>query len=170
MMVRLSQGEPIQANAKKRNPGGSAMNDISETVERNAREFWAIQDHILDSMQEVAAGWFERRHTGTQAALEAAQRMSGATTPLELLPQDQAWVMGAFERALADAAAAQGCGVEIGRLVGEPLARAAEQGATAAADMQSKMGVPTIAEAVAATTPVKPPALRKTHGVRASAA
>src|SRR5215475_6045871 len=46
-------------------PGGNVMNDMTETVERNAREFWTIQDSILDSMHDVAAAWFERRHAGT---------------------------------------------------------------------------------------------------------
>ena len=146
------------------------MNAINETVERNTREFWTIQDNILDSMQDVTASWFERRHTGTQAAIEAAERMCRATTPAELFLQYQSWAMGALERVMADVVAAHGYGVAIGRLIGEPLARVAEEGATAAVDMQSKIVVPGIAEAVAATPPVKPPPLRRAHGVRASSA
>ena len=48
------------------------MNAINETVERNSREFCTVQDKILESMQDMAAGWFERRHTDSQAALEAS--------------------------------------------------------------------------------------------------
>jgi len=145
------------------------MNAMNEAVERNAREFWTIQDNILDSMQDIAAGWFERRHTGTQAALEAAERMCRATTPAELVLQYQSWAMGAFERVMADAVAAHSCSVAIGRLIGEPLARVAEQGATPWADMQSKIVVPAISETVAAAPPVKPP-LRRAQGLRASSA
>src|SRR5215475_13023398 len=120
------------------------MNAINETVERNAREFWTIQDKILESMQDVAAGWLDRRHAGTQAALEATERMCRATTPAELFLQYQSWALGALERVTADAMAAQDCGVAIGQLIGGPLARAAELGATTAADMQSKIAVPTV--------------------------
>src|SRR5215510_3414117 len=124
------------------------MNDMTETVERNAREFWTIQDSILDSMHGLAAAWFERRHAGTHAALDAAQRMCHATSPAELLLQYQSWAMGAFERVMADAVACQSCGVAIGRLI----------------------DVPSVSEPATTIAPVvKPPPLRKAHGARASA-
>jgi hypothetical protein len=143
------------------------MNDMTETVERNAREFWTIQDSILDSMHDVAAAWFERRHAGTHAALDAAQRMCHATSPAELLLQYQSWAMGAFERVMADAAACQSCGVAIGRLMDVPLARSLRpDGGTA----QAGIVVPSVSEPATTIAPVvKPPPLRKAHGARASA-
>jgi hypothetical protein len=159
----------------KKNPnirsGGNAMTETNEAFERHASEFWASQDKILDNMQEVAAGWFERRHTGTQAALEAARRMCQAPTPAQLFLEYQAWAMGAFERMMADAVACQGCGIAIGRLVGTPLAQSlAQGGATASNGTPSKIVMPSmVPEAAAASVPpVQPPPVRKAAGMRAS--
>ena len=72
------------------------------TVEENVRCFWNIQNQILDSMENFANGWFERRHVGTRAALEAAQRMCKAQTPVDLAREYQDWTSGAFQRLMAD--------------------------------------------------------------------
>jgi hypothetical protein len=47
----------------------------SSALQDNVRSFWDIQDKVLDAMENLASSWFERRHLGTHAALEAAQRM-----------------------------------------------------------------------------------------------
>src|SRR5215510_5513755 len=52
-------------------------------LQDNVRSFWDIQDKALDAMENLANGWFERRHVGTHAALEAAQRMCKAQTPAD---------------------------------------------------------------------------------------
>jgi hypothetical protein len=80
---------------------------ISDTLRENARRFWENQDKILDSMENFANGWFERRHVGTRAALEAAQRMCKAQTPADLLHEYQNWASGTFERVMTDWSACQ---------------------------------------------------------------
>ena len=52
----------------------------SAALQVNVRNFWDIQDKVLDAMENLAHSWFERRHVGTHAALEAAQRMCKAQT------------------------------------------------------------------------------------------
>lgn len=81
--------------------------DISDTLRKNAGSYWEDQDKVLDAMQTFANGWFERRHAGTHAALEAAQRMCKAETPVELLREYQGWVSGAFQRLMTDGLACQ---------------------------------------------------------------
>jgi hypothetical protein len=76
-------------------------------IEENVRCFWNIQNKILDSMENVANGWFERRHVGTRAALEAAQRMCKAQTPVDLVREYQDWISGALQRVMADGYACQ---------------------------------------------------------------
>jgi hypothetical protein len=81
--------------------------EMSETLGSNACSFWQNQDRILDAMQAFAGGWFERRHAGTQAALEAAQRMCKAGTPVDLAREYQEWASGAMQRLVADGLACQ---------------------------------------------------------------
>jgi hypothetical protein len=57
-------------------PGSAALQD-------NVCYFWEIQGKVLDTMENFADGWFERRHVGTRAALEVAQRMCRAQTPVD---------------------------------------------------------------------------------------
>ena len=59
--------------------------DVSATLRYNARRFWENQDKILDSMHALANEWFDRRHTGTLAAREAAERMCGTGTFVDLV-------------------------------------------------------------------------------------
>ena len=73
----------------------------------NVRRFWDIQNELLDGMEKFASGWFERRHVGTRAALEAAQRMCKAQTPVDLVREYQDWIGGAFQRVMADGYACQ---------------------------------------------------------------
>jgi hypothetical protein len=147
------------------------MTETHDTFERNAREFWTSQDKILDNLQDVANGWFARRHAGTQAALDAAQRMCRAATPAELLLEYQTWVMGAWERVVADVVACQGCGIAIERLMGGPLASSVDQAAVAIGEAQAGIVVPSLpTPAAVAASAVQPPPLRKTSGVRASSA
>jgi hypothetical protein len=81
-------------------PGSAALQD-------NVRCFWDIQDKVLDTMENFADGWFERRHIGTRAALEVAQRMCKAQTPVDLVREYQDWISGAFQRVMADGYACQ---------------------------------------------------------------
>jgi hypothetical protein len=78
-----------------------------EALRRNVSGFWNNQDAILSSLEELSEGWFERRHTGVEAALEAAHRMCDAKTPLDLMREYQTWAIGAFGRIMADGLACQ---------------------------------------------------------------
>lgn len=80
---------------------------LSETVRKNACSFWDNQDKVLDAMQAFSDGWFERRHAGTHAALEAAQRMCKAGTPVDLVLEYQEWASGALQRVMTDGLACQ---------------------------------------------------------------
>ena len=77
------------------------------TVQENARRFWAGQTDVLNEMQTFSEGWFERRHAGTKAALEACESMCAAKTPTEWLSAYQEWLTGAAERLMADGLACQ---------------------------------------------------------------
>jgi len=71
---------------------------ISATLGDNARHFWEMQDKILDNMQALSNGWFERRHTGTHSACEAAERMCGTNTMVDVVQAYQDWARGVYER------------------------------------------------------------------------
>ena len=81
--------------------------EISATFKENARQFWENQGKVLDNMQALANGWFDRRRTGTHSALEAAERMCGTKTYFDLVQEYQAWASGAFERIMADGLSCQ---------------------------------------------------------------
>jgi hypothetical protein len=81
--------------------------EISTTFRENAHRFWENQDKILDNMQAFSNSWFERRHTGTHSASEAADRMCSTVTIVDLVQAYQDWARGAFERMIADGLAVQ---------------------------------------------------------------
>ena len=95
---------------------------LSETLRKNACSFWDNQDKVLDAMQAFSDGWFERRHAGTHAALEAAQRMCKAETPVDLLREYQDWANGAFQRLTTDGLACQQQWMAVLGSVAPPLA------------------------------------------------
>jgi hypothetical protein len=76
--------------------------EISASFRENARRFWENQGKVLDNMQALANGWFDRRRIGTHSAREAAERMCGTKTYFDLVQEYQAWARGAFERIMAD--------------------------------------------------------------------
>ncbi len=80
---------------------------FSAPLRENASRFWENQEKVLDSMQALANGWFERRRTGTHTAREAAERMCGTETFVDLIQAYQDWAGGAFERIMADGLSCQ---------------------------------------------------------------
>lgn len=78
-----------------------------ELAAARASDFWRGQDRILDCMQVFVRGWFDRRHAGTRAALEAAQRICAAPTPLEAAREYQTWLSGSLQRVATDSIALQ---------------------------------------------------------------
>jgi hypothetical protein len=64
-------------------------NTHSDALQDNMARFWNIQDRLLYIKENFADGWFERRHVGSHAALEAAQRMCSARTGVDLAREYQ---------------------------------------------------------------------------------
>ncbi|MBV9835511.1 MAG: hypothetical protein JO055_13940 [Alphaproteobacteria bacterium] len=83
------------------------MASNAETASNRAGEFWRGQQKVLDSMQAFAGGWFDRRQTGTRAALEAAQRICTAKTPVDAVREYQEWASGSLQRMADDSVALQ---------------------------------------------------------------
>jgi hypothetical protein len=79
-----------------------ASSEMSASFRESARRFWENQGKVLDNMQALANGWFDRRRTGTLSAREAAERMCGTKTYFDLVQEYQAWATGEFERIMAD--------------------------------------------------------------------
>ena len=96
---------------------------ISAPLRENAHRFWENQEKILDSMQALTNAWFERRHTGTHKAREAAEHMCGTETFVDLIQAYQDWAGGAFERIMADGLSCQQQILAVtGALASPPLA------------------------------------------------
>lgn len=110
---------------------------ISEAARRNACRFWKSQDEALSTMQAFADSWFERRHAGTHAALEAAERICEAKTPLDLFREYQQWASGAFQRLTSDAFACQQQFIIVARALGQPMTPAT--GASASEPPQAEV-------------------------------
>jgi hypothetical protein len=72
-----------------------------------ASKFWEGQSKILDSMQRFSTGWFDRRHVGTRAALEASLRVCESKKLAEVIACYQEWAAGAASRILDDQIAYQ---------------------------------------------------------------
>jgi hypothetical protein len=101
--------------------------DMSETMRKSACSFWENQDKILNAMQTFAEGWFERRHAGTHAALEAAQRMLKAGTPVDLVREYQEWANGALLRVMSDGLACQQQFMVVADAAGQPSTASVEK-------------------------------------------
>jgi hypothetical protein len=96
---------------------------ISAPLRENAHRFWENQEKVLDSMQALTNAWFERRHTGAHKAGEAAERMCGTGTFIDLIQAYQHWAVGAFERIMADGLSCQQQIMAVtGALTSPPLA------------------------------------------------
>ena len=98
--------------------------EMSASFRESARLFWENQGKVLDNMQALSNGWFDRRRTGTYAAREAAERMCGTATYFDLMQEYQAWASGAFERIMADQ---QQTMAATGTLASPPLTPAASE-------------------------------------------
>jgi hypothetical protein len=92
-------------------------------------KFWQSEETVLEGMREYADGWFARRQTGTQAALEAARRMGEAATPLDAFREYQDWLAGAVRRLLEDGLACQQQALKAGANLGPRLQAEAEAAA-----------------------------------------
>ena len=101
---------------------------ISAPLRENAQRFWENQEKVLDGMQALANGWFERRHTGTHKARVAAEHMCGTETFVDLIQAYQDWAGGAFERIMADGLSCQQQIMAVtGALASPPIAPSATE-------------------------------------------
>ena len=81
--------------------------EFSATFRETAHRLWENQETFLNNMQAFSNSWFERRHTGTLSASEAADRMCSTQTMVDLMQAYQDWARGAIERMMADGIAWQ---------------------------------------------------------------
>jgi hypothetical protein len=124
--------DPFQAMQRAFSPSFG----FGPALRENAAGFWTNQAKILASMEDYANGWFQRRHTGTEEAINSARQICDAATPAEAMREYQRWAIGSFERVVQDGLAYQQQLIELGRLGSEPLAQAA---ATARDEAESAM-------------------------------
>src|SRR5262249_10286460 len=96
---------------------------ILAPLRENGCRFWESREKVLDSMQALANGWFERRHTGTHKTREAREGMCGTESFVDLIQAYQNWAGGAFERIMADGVSCQQQIMAVtGTFVSPPLA------------------------------------------------
>ena len=113
--------------------------EISTTFRENAHRFWENQDKILNNMQAFSNSWFERRHTGTHSASEAADRMCSTQTIVDLMAAYQDWARGAIERMIADGLAWQQQIIAAnGALTSPPIAPSVSEKASEPARSEAK--------------------------------
>src|SRR3974377_1177356 len=102
-----------------------ASSEMSASFRESSRRFWENQGKLLNDMQALANGWFDRRRTGTNAAREAAERMCGTETYFDLAQEYQAWARGAFQRIMTDQE--QIMGAKTSALASPPLSPSASE-------------------------------------------
>lgn len=112
---------------------------LAAAARQNASSFWDAQDKVLDSMEELFNGWFERRHVGTREALAAARQVCDAESPFDAMRECQKWAIGSFERVMQDSFAVQKHFLEFGRIATQPIAKAAETARTEANEVAHKI-------------------------------
>jgi hypothetical protein len=112
-----------------------------KTYEPLGIAFWENQEGILEGMQEFSDGWFRRRHSGTQAALDAAKRICEASTPTEMIAEYQNWLRGSVERMAEDGVACQQHLTRLGSLLNSQLSRATDDVMTNAASAAKKTSI-----------------------------
>jgi len=82
-------------------------NSAADSTSKLACRFWESQSELLDQMQVFANGWFDRRHAGTWAALDAVQKGCAAKNPADMFVCHQDWLAGVASRILDDQVAYQ---------------------------------------------------------------
>ena len=100
-----------------------AFAPLRAALGENSANYWRNQDKILDSMQEFARGWFERRHEAAKSALDAARCSCEANSPADVVRGFQAWMMGSMQRVAADGLACQKHLMAMAELAGAPVER-----------------------------------------------
>lgn len=79
------------------------------------------QQQVLREWEDMTHGWFARRHSGTQAALEAAREIARSSDPGEAMGACQRWLAGSVSRMAADALDAQSHGARVMKACAEAM-------------------------------------------------
>jgi Phasin protein len=79
--------------------------EVRRVALQQAETFWRAQERALDHLDTMIQEWLNRRRQGTQAALEAAQKLCGCKDPNEASSVYGAWMTGSAERLADDARA-----------------------------------------------------------------
>lgn len=66
------------------------------------RHFWQAQDQFLREMERYSEGWFQRRHSGTKAALSTASQTADPGNPMEVWRNLAEWQVQSVERMSED--------------------------------------------------------------------
>jgi len=101
-------------------PNAAIAGTLTEAFAENVRYFWENQEKVLDSMQAVADGWFERRRVGTHEAREAAEKMYRFKSFESVFRNYRDWASGVFERIAADGLSCQQQMMAISATIGSP--------------------------------------------------
>jgi hypothetical protein len=104
---------------------------VRASLGRQAEGFWHAQAQVLDNMETLTKGWFERRRADATEALQAAQSMSASTGMTDAVQVYQRWLQSSFERLAADSAEAQALLLKLSGAWLEGAGSAAAAGAAA---------------------------------------
>jgi hypothetical protein len=116
-----------------------ASPSLAAAAKQSAATFWDAQDKLLDSMEELVSGWFERRHVGAQEALSAARQICDSESPFDAMRECQKWAIGSFERMVQDGFAAQKHLLEFSRVTTQRLEQAVETARNEATEAPPKV-------------------------------
>jgi hypothetical protein len=84
-------------------------------------EMAQAQQQVLREWEDMMHGWFARRHSGAQAALEAAREIARCNDATEAMGAYQRWLTGSVSRAAADALEAQSHGARMMKACADAL-------------------------------------------------
>jgi hypothetical protein len=99
---------------------------VGKSTAQTAQVFWKNQEKILESMHELAQGWFERRREATRTALDAAQNIATCKSPADVIQECHSWMMRSAERVAADGVACQRHAMNVAEAVAAQLPAEAE--------------------------------------------
>lgn len=100
---------------------------VRNAVSNNWADFWRTQEKVLNSMQDFAGRWFDRRREATSAAIETSRRFHAAESPMDFAREWQAFVTGSMQRAAEDGLACQKHVMALVELAGSQAEGAAQQ-------------------------------------------
>ena len=83
----------------------AAFSSAQTLVVRRVEGYLRAQGEMLDSCQELMAGWLRRRRVGTEAALATLERTSACKEVGETIGVYDDWLLGSLQRVSEDAAA-----------------------------------------------------------------